>query len=319
MYNPAGNRPHQRGSLSIFFSKDVMVWPAYGGCSSADGRLVLDSFHSRQKVEAGLRQNVFKRFPISKIDTTFATLGHFNRNYYHRFVDSIPRIYALWHPELRAESVIVLLIDERFTAEELNLIRFLVPSNVSVRRVRFTTRVQPARYCHLPFLGNDRVGYSKWFFESAGFLPVEYVQWFRERVFKFFGVDGIRPWRRIFVTRRSARVRKIKNEKQIRAALSSKGFETVELEKLSLSEQVKTFAEARCVVAQHGAGLTNILYMHSGSRVIELMSTPDRLIHYSLLSENVGLEHVQIFHDESTKNDDIRVDVNKLILEISFY
>ena len=316
MYDPAANRPHQRGHLSVRIVEDVVLWPSYGGGCTPDGALIMDSFHSPQKVDAGLRQHVFKPFPTRRIDETVATLGHFNRNYYHKFADSVPRLYSLWHPELRALDRILLLIDRRFTADERRLIESLVPPNVEIVKLGYLSRVSPRRYVHLPFMGADRVQHSEWFYESAGYLPQEYLTWYRERVFDHFGIRNPQPRHKLFISRRNARIRRTLNEDEVAIALEQRGFRTVQLESLSLADQVRLLAEAQCVVGQHGAGLTNILYMSPGARVVELLSTPDQLIHYSLLSENLGIEHVQLVHHEARKNADITVNVEKLLAAV---
>jgi hypothetical protein len=84
------------------------------------------------------------------------------------------------------------------------------------------------------------------------------------------GVVGGRAHRRIYVTRRVAGKRSVVNESEVIDALAKRGFETVEAERLSAAEQVRTFAEAACIVAPHGAGLTNILFSELPN-VIELV------------------------------------------------
>ena len=55
---------------------------------------------------------------------------------------------------------------------------------------------------------------------------------------------------------------------------------------------MKTFAEASHVLAAHGAGLTNLLWCHPGTKVIEIQDK--NMIHkkvYPLLSHHLGLSH----------------------------
>jgi hypothetical protein len=316
LYKPELNRPHQRGHIAAYLAENVVVWPAAGGCSTRDGSLVSDSFHSAEKISTGLKQRVFRRYPMLGIDRTVSTIGHFNRNFYHRFVDSIPRIYALWHPQIRAIDDLVLLIDPRFTSDERRLISGLIPSNVRLMDIGFLRRVSPRRYCHLPFLGNDRTGYSEWFCESAGYLPDEYLAWYRDHAFRHFEVRIQTPWRKLFVSRRNARVRRILNEEEIRRSLQAQGFEVVQLEDLALADQVRLIAEAQSVVAQHGAGLTHILHMQEGTRVIEIMSSPDKYNHYSLLSANLRISHTQIFGEATGKNADITVNLDRVLEQL---
>lgn len=48
------------------------------------------------------------------------------------------------------------------------------------------------------------------------------------------------------------------------------GFETVYAEDLSFDEQRNLFFETKILVTPHGAGLTNVLFMQPGTKVLEL-------------------------------------------------
>jgi hypothetical protein len=50
------------------------------------------------------------------------------------------------------------------------------------------------------------------------------------------------------------------NETEVESGLKSYGFKTYLLEKMSLREQVILFAQAKIVIAPHGAGLTNLIF-----------------------------------------------------------
>jgi capsular polysaccharide biosynthesis protein len=103
-------------------------------------------------------------------------------------------------------------------------------------------------------------------------------------------IKGVKPHRKIVVLRPGAVSRRIQNSDEL--MLNLKGWETVVLEKLSIQEQMKTFAEASHVVAAHGAGLTNLLWCQPGTKVLEIQDRS--MLHkkvYPLLSHNLNLEH----------------------------
>jgi capsular polysaccharide biosynthesis protein len=54
--------------------------------------------------------------------------------------------------------------------------------------------------------------------------------------------------------------------------LKSFKFEIVETEGMTLTNQMKLFSTADCVVSIHGAGLANLLFAPSRTRVVEFMS-----------------------------------------------
>ncbi|WP_323032593.1 glycosyltransferase family 61 protein [Paracoccus sp. (in: a-proteobacteria)] len=79
-----------------------------------------------------------------------------------------------------------------------------------------------------------------------------------------------KPKRRLFVTRKSKRVRSIDGEEHFLQLLERLNFETISFEDYSTLEQAKLVAEAEAVVILHGAGITNMLYAQPGCHFIEL-------------------------------------------------
>jgi capsular polysaccharide biosynthesis protein len=76
--------------------------------------------------------------------------------------------------------------------------------------------------------------------------------------------------RKVFISRARAERRNIANENEIVPLLQQHGYEIVYCEDLSFTEQVKLFADTVSLISLHGAGLTNILFMPAGSRVLEI-------------------------------------------------
>jgi capsular polysaccharide biosynthesis protein len=65
------------------------------------------------------------------------------------------------------------------------------------------------------------------------------------------------------------------NEKELQEFLHQNGFITVFMENLSFFEQRKLMAETSILISNHGAGLTNMLFMKENSIIIELKSDSD--------------------------------------------
>lgn len=59
----------------------------------------------------------------------------------------------------------------------------------------------------------------------------------------------------------------------------------IRLENLTLKEQIRCFSNATIVIAQHGAGLANVIWMKPGSRVIELNHNNNQLNHFRIISQ----------------------------------
>ncbi|NEQ41062.1 MAG: DUF563 domain-containing protein [Okeania sp. SIO3I5] len=103
---------------------------------------------------------------------------------------------------------------------------------------------------------------------------------------------------RIYITRNKAKHRRVINEEEIVDLLSQYGFITIELETLSVVEQVRLFANAKVIVSPHGSGLTNIMFCQPGTTVIELVS-PNYIRHYYwVISQQLGLKYYYLMGDE---------------------
>jgi len=75
---------------------------------------------------------------------------------------------------------------------------------------------------------------------------------------------------RIFISRRNAVYRKIANEDEVISLVSKYGFEIVDFEKLTFSQQVSVTYNADFLMSIHGAGLTNMLFCNEGTVIYEL-------------------------------------------------
>ena len=89
-----------------------------------------------------------------------------------------------------------------------------------------------------------------------------------------------RPYRKIFLNRKSNFQRNIKNIGAITEILKKYEFELIFAEELSYENQVKLFREVKWFVGIHGAGLTNLLHAEIPDlRVLEIFS--ESLVHAS--------------------------------------
>ena len=81
--------------------------------------------------------------------------------------------------------------------------------------------------------------------------------------------------RRIYLDRRGARARPLLNEDEAVAAMGRLGIEPVRMETLAFAEQMRLMAESDMIVGAYGAGLSNIVFAPTGTRIIEIR--PHRL------------------------------------------
>ena len=83
------------------------------------------------------------------------------------------------------------------------------------------------------------------------------------------------PSERIYISRGKTQKREIINENELIELIEQYGFKTVHFEDYSFEEQVKTAIGTRYLISNHGGGLSNILFMRSGSKMMELRKAAD--------------------------------------------
>ena len=220
-------------------NKDVVVWGVqslYGAATPQDHYLL-----GRRRFRVPRRRR-----------GTALLLGAANSdNYYHWLLDSLPRWNLLQQANF-LDYDYVLLHDRPCRFQDETLDRLKVPREKRLRCSKnfvhqFDRLVVPA----MPF-------------------PLEEVSaWACECVRSIFSERACAP-ERLYLSRRGARRRRLVNELHLETSLKSLGFFSVQPEMLSVAEQARLFSSARCVVAPHGASLTNMVFAPRGAMLIEL-------------------------------------------------
>jgi capsular polysaccharide biosynthesis protein len=122
--------------------------------------------------------------------------------------------------------------------------------------------------------------------------------------------------RKIYISRRHAPTRKILNEKEMEAILEQHGFEIHFFEYYDLKKQIGLMAETKYLVGVHGGGLTNMLFMKEGGRVLELRNAGDSHNNcYFSLASALGLDYYYQFNKGNsavTQVTDLEVNLEEL-------
>jgi capsular polysaccharide biosynthesis protein len=93
----------------------------------------------------------------------------------------------------------------------------------------------------------------------------------KQLLFKNIAVDVNKAaTRKIYISRSKSVYRKIKNEENIVSLVKSRGYEVLYAEDYTFAEQVNIFNETKYLIAMHGAGLTNTMFMQPDSNVLEI-------------------------------------------------
>lgn len=237
---------------------------------------------------------IFKLFKkISKLKFSFASgsrliiTDEWSKSYFHWLTDCLPRLVLA---ESAHPGIPVLLpghLRERC---------YVIQSLALLGKSNFY------------FLEKD-----KWYFLKTIYFPVHLAptgNYNDEMIGKLRSAISLRsdttvPDLKIYISRGKAAHRKIKNENEILPLLEKKGFKTVYCEDMSLNEQVMLFNKTRLLLTNHGAGLTNMLFMPAGATVIELRKKND--IHnncYFSLASALNLNYYYLQCEPVNENED---------------
>ena len=98
--------------------------------------------------------------------------------------------------------------------------------------------------------------------------------------------------RKIYITRGTSR-RRVINEEELLPFLANEGFQLVDMNKLSLLDQIETVARADVICGPHGAGLATAIFARPGATLIEFCGAY-LTRHFRITAEIAGLNY-QVF------------------------
>lgn len=116
---------------------------------------------------------------------------------------------------------------------------------------------------------------------------------------------------RVYISREHAEDREVLNRSDVMYILEPLGFESVELESLSVEEQICLFNNAEIVVGPHGAGFTNMLFSND-SVFIEFIPKGREFAFFRNLAQVLECEYDCVVCESKNTNHDIIVPVDKL-------
>ncbi len=118
--------------------------------------------------------------------------------------------------------------------------------------------------------------------------------------------------KRVYISRRDARLRRVSNEDSILPILEKRGFKCVTLAGMPMAQQVQIFRQAEAVVAPHGAGLTHTVWCAPGTKIIEFIPglggprgrVKNATADMWLIAQQRGLDHSCYFASPPENRDD---------------
>ncbi|HEX6044433.1 MAG TPA: glycosyltransferase family 61 protein [Pyrinomonadaceae bacterium] len=217
----------------------------------------LDQWKRRTVLKFLTKNYVFRRRRRIDADALWIT-NYWSTGYFHWLADALTRLFAV------RDRVNDLLLVLPGSYQDLEYVK----SSLAVFGVHTVDFIDENEFveCRNLIMPSHTA--------PPGHYHAEAIRGVRNTVLAAYG-DRISEGDRVYISRERAGKRRIVNEDEILPILSSFGFQTVRTEELSFEQQVRVCSRARYVVSNHGAGLTNMLFMRDGGSVLELRHHTD--------------------------------------------
>jgi len=232
-------------------------------------------------------------------------IDDWSKGYFHWFFDALPRLLI----GIRFEPTFVLILPQnfkgiRFVEQSLKLLG-IDESKVFYMGPWDVLEIRKLAYVTLTAQSGNYNG------EVVQELRNLFLRSIRGR---FGQVDSSSRSNRVFISRRKAISRRIINEDEVVKVVESFGFKVYVFEELEWEEQVSIMYNSKFLVAPHGAGLANMLFMNDGAGILEFLDVDGYSTNlcYFALSDILNFDYYYQLckYDEKTKG--FWVDVGKL-------
>jgi capsular polysaccharide biosynthesis protein len=138
-----------------------------------------------------------------------------------------------------------------------------------------------------------------------GYLHENYYAEIRRRITRGLGLEeSAQPELRLYLSRSTARRRRVANENALRHLLGQYGFIEIRPETLSMREQVSLFQRAEVIVGPHGAALGGIVFAPR-AKVLVLYPQRNPGEYFYTMAQRLGIEHYGVAHDFVGEEDDV--------------
>jgi capsular polysaccharide biosynthesis protein len=215
----------------------------------SDGELVALPRRSRAAAMSAASTILSARLRSSRMPEAWVVTRPNSKNYAHWLLETLPAIHML-HSMGVEQPVILPHTLKDFCFETLELFGGLDFVRLRERESRLIENAL------LPVI------------TPADAAPGQAMARYRSHLLANLPASDVPQIKRIYVTR--AGRRKVSNDQAVRALLVSYGFHVVDFEGMSVAQQAGICNGAKVMVAPHGAGMANAVFMQPGSLVMEL-------------------------------------------------
>lgn len=260
----------------LVYEQPCLIEPRSGWALTADNKLIYPALgfsrvpYLRKPAVQALRM---RGKPVEEYQELISLRDTGEENYYHFYNDVLAKLFFLEEKLAISSQVPILIASALYKKPFFQY--FLQHPFLRDR----TWVVQDKQY----------VRSHKTYFCKPLTHTAHYYERIRQMV-RPADIATVSPERQIFITRSPKRLRFIENGAEIEQLCRAAGFEVVDFDTMSLSEQIQLLAGSRYVIGIHGAGLMNMLFRGKQPMGLLELFPPGEYypFHYMLLAAQSG-------------------------------
>lgn len=197
-----------------------------------------------------------------------------DKNYHHRITTALPKYYVLQKSGISIDTYIT-DTNYQFHKETLQALW--------IKDTQIIVPIKDSYYqCENLICTNSTTLYGFMQPWAVKFIKELFLGWWQNQ----------KLTRKVYVKRITNR--KIANEAEFDAYITSQGFEIHVMEWKTIKEQANLFNQASVIISPHGAGLTNIVFCQPWATVIELFHPETLFGHYYAMAASCDLQYVPV-------------------------
>lgn len=189
-------------------------------------------------------------------------------NYGHWLLDTIPKLLIVkkFRDLNSFDAILMPNIKKKFQKDSLEYF------NISKSKILDGSEITHLYADRITIPGHPYWEINKHQFKTVANVDKDILKSVREIFLKKDNLNESNKNEYIFIDRSDSKFNhnKLINNFEVIEYLKKKGFSIIKLSKLSLDEQITLFNKAKIIIGSHGAGLTNIIFCKSSTKIIEI-------------------------------------------------
>lgn len=267
-----------------------------------DGKLLYDMLANRLEYNANMTDNGlcliggspkhignyyiynYLRNDCLELPTAISLACHMSGNYYHFMFQVASKFYLL--SQIDINPGIPIIVDEK-VLQVPQLKEVIDALNIENRKIVPIRSNQLCRIKRLYILSEANVivpnSFSMDNYRTENFaFDKKSLEYLKNTIIKRIPPsEDVYP-KRIFISRKDCSRRRC-NEEEIEKVVKQFGFETINMENLTIAQQISLFSNAEHIIGGSGAAFTNLLYCSRDTKATMLLSGPNNITCFSSL------------------------------------